>query len=83
MKSNLEALERFLIPLAILPFDDLAAEKYGKIRTALESKGTPIGPMDLMIAAHALSLGLPLVTNNVQEFERVDALKVENWIGQS
>jgi hypothetical protein len=69
----------FLTPLAIVPFNEDVIWTYGKIRTDLEKRGTPIGAMDTMIAAHALSLNLTLVTNNVREFERVKGLRVENW----
>lgn len=78
--QNKGALEQFLIPLEILPFDDLAAEAYGVIRFELEKKGIPIGPLDLMIAAHAYSANLVLVTNNLKEFERIPNLAVENWV---
>lgn len=60
-------------------FDGAAAKVYGKIRSALEKKGQLIGPNDMLIAAHALSLGLVLVTDNVAEFRRVQGLDVENW----
>lgn len=60
-------------------FDGAAAETYGKIRADLERKGTPIGPMDMLIAGQAKSKGFILVTNNTREFERVDALQVEDW----
>ena len=53
---------------------------YGEIRSDLERKGTPIGSLDTLIAAHAKSLGLTLVTNNEKEFNRVEGLKIENWI---
>ncbi|MCA9310060.1 MAG: type II toxin-antitoxin system VapC family toxin [Phycisphaerales bacterium] len=69
----------FCAPLAILPFDDRAAESYGRTRRALEMAGTPIGPLDTLIAAHALSLHLTLVTDNTREFERIAGLRVENW----
>ena len=77
--QNEQALLRFLVPLTVLPFDAAAATVYGEIRTALQNKGTPIGPMDMLIAAHAKSDGLTLVTNNVREFERVSGLEIENW----
>ncbi len=79
-KKNIQALEKFTISLEILPYDTKAAYFYGKIRKELESQGTPIGPMDTLIAAHALSRNLVLVTNNSKEFKRVKKLKVENWI---
>jgi tRNA(fMet)-specific endonuclease VapC len=78
-KANERALEQFLLPLMISPFDDQAAEAYGTIRAALEKEGQPIGAMDLLIAAHAVSMGLILVTNNEREFSRVPELIVENW----
>lgn len=69
-----------LAALEILPLESPADEHYGKIRAALEKAGTPIGPNDLLIAAHALTLGLTLVTDNTREFERVTGLKLENWL---
>ena len=79
VERNQAALDKFLMPLEILAYDENAARHYGAIRAFLESKGMPIGPMDLMIAAHALSQGLTVVTNNVREFQRVPGLKVEDW----
>lgn len=76
---NRLALSVLLSNIEILDFDAHAAEEYGKIRADLESKGTPIGPMDNMIAGHAKSLGYVLVTNNVREFKRIKNLKIENW----
>lgn len=70
----------FCAPLAIAPFDPPAAEAYGKTRTALERAGTSIGPLDTLIAAHAISLGVTIVTNNEREFIRVPGLRVENWL---
>lgn len=78
-ESNREALQAFLIPLEIAFFDDAAAAAYGQLRAALESRGTPIGPLDMLIAAHALSLGCTLVTNNTKEFARVSALHLKDW----
>lgn len=77
--KNKLALKLFLAGIEILPFDENAATEYGDIRASLERRGTPIGANDLLIAAHARSLNLTLVTNNLKEFERVDGLKVENW----
>lgn len=77
--KNLEALNQFLIPLDIKAFDYDATITYGKIRADLEKKGTPIGPLDTLIAAHALSLGMTLITNNEKEFNRIAELKIENW----
>ncbi len=77
--KNFLALSLFLSSITILDFDSYAAEKYGAIRADLESKGTPIGPMDTLIAAHALSKDLILVTNNTREFCRVNKLQLEDW----
>ena len=78
-EQNKVAIVEFLAPLEILPYDDMAAQEYGKVRVYLEKQGTPIGSMDMLIAAHALSLNSILVTNNESEFRRIPALKVENW----
>ena len=77
---NRQALEMFLAPLIILPFDDEAVWAYGNLRAELERKGTPIGALDTMIAAHALSQQSTLVTNNTREFARVPGLALENWV---
>lgn len=77
--KNEQALLRFLAPLSILPFGATAASEYGALRTYLQNRGTPIGPLDMLIAGHALAEGLTLVTNNVREFERVPDLRLENW----
>ena len=79
VEKNRLALSMLLANMEILDFDVDAADCYGKIRTGLEKKGTPIGPLDMMIAGHAQSLGYTIVTNNVKEFSRVAALKIENW----
>lgn len=76
--SNLRVL---LGKVAALPFDDAATERYGDLRTLLEKRGSPIGPLDTLIAAHALSLGYVLATHNTREFRRVPGLKVEDWLG--
>ena len=78
-RRNREALELFLSPLEILPFDERAVWAYADLRTGLERRGLTIGPMDTMIAAHALSVGATLVTNNLREFSRVEGLALENW----
>ena len=78
-ERNQRALEQFLLPLAVVDFDQAAAETYGRVRAALERQGRPLGPLDMLIAAHALSQQLTLVTNNAGEFERVPDLLVENW----
>ena len=77
--QNRAALDQFLIPLTILDFDTAASTQYGVVRTALEALGLPIGAMDLLIAAHALSQNLTVVTNNVREFRQVPGLQVEEW----
>ena len=77
---NRQALEMFLAPLIILPFDEAALWAYGDLRAELERKGTPIGALDTMIAAHALSQQSTLVTNNIREFARVPGLALENWV---
>lgn len=79
-RKNREALEQFVSPLSVAAFDRGATEAYGRIRAALERRGLPIGSMDMLIAAHAVSLGVNLVTNNEREFRRVSGLRVENWI---
>ena len=69
----------FLAPLTILPFDDAAVWAYGDLRANLERRGTPIGALDTMIAAHALSQQALLVTNNTREFAKVPGLPLDNW----
>jgi tRNA(fMet)-specific endonuclease VapC len=78
-EQNLQTLERLRNAIAVQAFDELASEQYGEIRAHLEKKGQIIGGNDLLIAAHAKSLGLTLVTNNVREFKRVPDLAVEFW----
>jgi tRNA(fMet)-specific endonuclease VapC len=78
-QRNLKALRQFLAPLEIAPFDAAAAELFGSMRAWLNSQGTPIGPYDTQIAAHAMALGVTLVTNNTREFARVPGLRIENW----
>ena len=78
-ERNQLALTLFLANIEVVPFDDDAAVEYGRIRADLKRKGTPIGANDLMIAAHAKSLGVTLVTNNTGEFERVEGLMLEDW----
>lgn len=79
-ERNVGAMEKFLAPLELRDFDLAAARQYGQVRTALQRQGTPIGPLDMQIAAHALALDLTLVTNNLREFRRVRGLRVENWV---
>ena len=80
VEKNRLALSILLANMEILDFDVDAADCYGKIRAGLEKNGTPIGPLDMMIAGHAQSLGYTVVTNNVKEFSRVSALQIENWV---
>ena len=77
---NQQALEQFLLPLQIVDFDNAAAVIYGNIRAILEKRGTPIGSLDTLIAAHAVSLQITLITNNVKEFSRVPNLELDNWM---
>ena len=79
-ESNRRALQRVLRALNVLAFDAKAAEVYGSVRTALETAGKPVGPLDTLIAAHALALDLTLVTSNLREFSRISGLRVEGWI---
>jgi len=78
-EKNKNALMQFLLPLEIIEFSQKAAVIYGAIRSDLESKGLVIEPMDMLIAAHAMSLGVTLVTNNIREFSRISKLSLENW----
>ena len=78
-EKNQKALDAFVYNFSILPFDSDAAHEYGKIRADLEKIGSPIGSMDMLIAAHAKSQKLILVTNNIKEFIRVDGLNIEDW----
>ena len=80
IEQNKMALAQFLAPIEIISYDDLAADKYGSIRSNLEKSGTPIGPLDTLIGAHAMALDCILVTNNVREFERIEGLKIESWV---
>jgi tRNA(fMet)-specific endonuclease VapC len=77
--KNRKALDMFLAPLQILPFDSECLWFYAEIRASLEKNGLSIGPMDTLIAAQALSIDGTLVTNNLKEFSRVPKLKLENW----
>ncbi len=77
--KNRKALYQFLSSIPVIDYDSEAAKEYGDIRASLEKAGTPIGSMDMMIAAHARSRGFTVVTNNIREFERVSFLGVENW----
>ena len=78
-EQNKLALVQFIAPIEISAYDDVAAQHYGVIRANLERQGTPIGSLDMLIAAHALSQNSVLITNNESEFKRVSNLKIENW----
>ena len=78
-EQNQMALTQFIAPLELLPYDDEAAQYYGDLRAHLEKMGTPIGSLDMLIAAHALSIDCTLVTNNEKEFIRIPNLKIDNW----
>jgi tRNA(fMet)-specific endonuclease VapC len=78
-EENLRALEQFLLPFVVVDFGSAAASAYRRVRAHLERRGTPIGSMDVLIAAHALSLEATIVTNNGREFQRVPGLSVEDW----
>jgi tRNA(fMet)-specific endonuclease VapC len=78
--KNRHALEQFLAPLQVSAFDQTAVWSNGRLREQLEAKGTPIGSMDMLIAAHALSPGVRLVSNNLREFRHVPDLRLENWV---
>ena len=80
VEQNLKNVENFISRLEVLDYGNKAASHYGDIRADLERKGTPIGVNDLHISGHARSEGLIIVTNNSREFERVQGLRVENWI---
>lgn len=78
-KANQALLDEFLLDFNVSAYDASAAIRYGELRADLEKRGKPIGPMDMMIAAHALSLGATLVTHNTREFASVKGLKLEDW----
>jgi tRNA(fMet)-specific endonuclease VapC len=78
-EQNKLALTQFVAPIEIPAYDDAAAQYYGEVRAYLERQGTLIGSLDMLIAAHSLSLNAVLVTNNEKVFERVPNLKIENW----
>ena len=79
-EQNFRAIEEFCTRLTVLDYGAKAAAHYGEIRANLERIGTPIGVNDLHIAGHARSEGLTLVTNNLKEFDRVEGLRMENWV---
>ena len=79
-KANNSLLDEFLMDFQVVAYDDAAALHYGLVRASLEKKGRPIGPLDTLIAAHAVSLEMTLVTHNVKEFKRIPNLCVEDWV---
>ncbi len=79
IERNRIALVEFLAPFEILDFNDMDAEVFGKIRSVLKKQGKIVGPYDMLIAAQALSRELILVTNNIDEFRRIQSLKIEDW----
>jgi tRNA(fMet)-specific endonuclease VapC len=83
-RRNSAKLHRLIDAIAsnveVMPFDEACAEQFGRVATELKVRGTPIGEFDVLIAAHALTLGLTLVTNNATHFGRVRGLKIENWV---
>ncbi len=74
------ALSEFLLPLEVAEFNETAAMHYGEVRADLDREGRPIGPLDTLIAAHALAIEVTLVTHNTREFKRVDGLRLEDWL---
>ncbi len=78
-RQNRQALLEFLSPLVVVPYGQSVAAVYGELRATLEKTGQTIGSLDMLIAAHALQLGVTLATNNLREFERVARLSLENW----
>ncbi len=80
IKQNIKRVEEFLYPFEILPYDESASREYGKIRSYLEKKGQIVGPLDMLIAAHAISRNLAVITNNINEYKRIKTLQVENWV---
>jgi len=78
-EKNLSVVQGFSARLEVLPYDELAASHTGQLRAELARSGTPIGPYDQLIAGHARSRGLIMVTNNRREFDRVPGLRVEDW----
>lgn len=80
VQENLRRLEMFLAPLTRVPFESQDADAYAQVRAALERRGTPIGPLDTLIASQAVARGLHIATHNVREFSRVPGLKIIDWL---
>jgi tRNA(fMet)-specific endonuclease VapC len=81
VERNLREIEGFAARLEVLPYDNDAAIHTGQLRAELKKMGRPIGPYDEMIAGHARSLGLVVVTNNIKQFENAPGIRLENWVG--
>jgi tRNA(fMet)-specific endonuclease VapC len=79
-RKNMAIVESFVSTFDIIPFDDASSRSYAKIRASLDRKGTPIGPMDLLIASICVTYNFILVTNNTKEFRRIARLRLENWL---
>ncbi|BDZ41983.1 ribonuclease VapC [Paraoerskovia sediminicola] len=79
-EQNRQAVDELLSLVEVVPFDSTAAMHAGRVRAVLADRGEPIGPYDTLLAGHARSLGLVMVTNNVREFSRVPGLEVEDWL---
>jgi tRNA(fMet)-specific endonuclease VapC len=80
--ENLQVVEQFSARLEVLPFPPKAAIHFGQIRADVERLGKPVGPLDMLIGAHARAEGLIIVTNNVREFQRLPGVRVENWVDE-
>lgn len=80
VSKNMHRVDEFLTPFEIFSYGENASKYYGDIRANLEKQGKVIGPLDMLIAAHALSENLILVTNNEKEFKRIESLRIENWV---
>ena len=81
--ENLQAIDRFCARLEVLAFPERAAAHFGQIWRRSKRLGTPVGPLDMLIGAHARAEGLIVVTNNEREFRRLPGVRVENWVSQS
>lgn len=81
-EKNQSALDEFISPLEVAPFDESAARTYGPIRALLQKRGNAIGALDMLIGAHALSLGITLVTHETREFSRISGLRLADWIAE-
>ena len=80
VEKNFEALEEFVAPLEVIPYDQSVCPFYGQVRSSLEKAGRPIDPLDTLIASHALAMGVTLITNNLKEYKRIEGLLVDAWV---